>query len=276
MEKKSKPKSNKARSFRRREINPLQLLKAIWKNLWLIILAAVICGAGVFVGTKLFVKPTYRADFTAYVNNKVDVDLSTLTSSDVAASQALATSYAQVITSRTVLTEAASSLGLKYSYSKLKSMVSTEVSKKSEIITVYVVSNDPDESFRLADAVERCSLKATSQIIEGSSMTIIDKPVYTNRIYRPNYKKRALFGALIGFFAAVLFICIRQLTNDVIRDENEFAQRYSIPIIGVIPDMMNVDKNKGGYYYYYYYGHASEQPEEGTADKNTGEGGQLS
>ena len=246
------------------------MLKAIWKNFWIVVLVTLLSGVLTFVGTKLLVKPTYRTNFTAYVNNKKEVDLASLTSSDVAASQALVTSYSQIITSRSVLTSAAKSLGLDYGYGKLKSMVSTEVSKKSEIITVYVVSQDPEEAFRLASAVERKALEYTEKIVEGSSMKIIDDPVYSNSVFRPNYLKRSLVGALVGLFLTVLIICIRQITNDTIRDENEFSQRYAIPIVGVIPDMLNVDKNKGGYYYYYYGDPSGEEAQNTATSKGEG------
>ena len=87
---------------------------------WLVILVTVIAGGITFVGTKLFIKPTYRSVFTAYVNNKKEVDANPLTAQDIQASKSLAHSFEEVVKSKLVLVNAAESIGLNYSYSQLK------------------------------------------------------------------------------------------------------------------------------------------------------------
>ncbi len=258
MEKTSKSRSiGKNRPSSKKEIDLVLMFKAILRRLWVVALVTILAGAITFVGVKLFVTPTYRSSFTAYINNKKDVDMSAVTGSDVQASKSLAKTYGEIITGRTVLKGAAKSLDLNLSYSELKKMVSTSISNETEIITVSVVSTDPVLSFNLAEAVRDTSLKEVTNIIEGSSMKIIDHPEIPTGIYRPNYMRLTLFGALAGFFITILIICIRQYFNDKVLDENELEERYTIPVVGIIPDMINTDKGKGSYYY--YYGHSDDK-----------------
>lgn len=260
MEKSTKTRSHKIKFIGKKEIDVLQMLKAVWKRLWVVFLAAIVLGGLTFAGSKLFIKPSYSSSFTAYVNNygsqKTGKNSSSVTNTDLIASQMLVKTYAQIITSRNVLCTAAESLNMKYSYGQLKNMVKTTISNETEIISVNVVTGNPYNSFRLAEAVEKYSLEYTAKIVEGSSMKVIDSPVFSKSIYAPDYFKLTLIGALAGAIISIIIICIRTFFNDTIGDDAEFAEHYSIPIVGVIPDMMAEGKSKGGYYY--YYGNSSD------------------
>ena len=85
-------------------IDLLQMAQLLWQNILWILLGGIILGAGVFVGVHLLVAPTYQARFTAYVNNRTQTDSMTqLTSSDLSAARSLATTYAQILTSSTLV-----------------------------------------------------------------------------------------------------------------------------------------------------------------------------
>ena len=250
MEKTSKVKKHKVKSGGKKEFNPVLMLKAIWKKLWLVILVTLFSGALTFVGVKMFVTPTYRSSFTAYINNKKDAE-SSVTGSDVKASQALVRTYSEIMTSKYVLKESAESIDLDSNYARVKKLVSTSVNNETGIITVNVDTDSPQKSYDLAMAIEHTTLIYTANIVDGSSMKIIDHPFLPTSIYKPNYIKLSMLGAVAGMLLIVIVICIRQFFNDKVTSEEELEDRYSIPIVGVIPDMINVDKhNKGGYYYY--------------------------
>lgn len=248
MEKSKKSKAQKVASRKKREIDLLSLLKAVWKKRILVILITIAVGATTFVGAKLFITPTYRSSFTAYINNNKEVKINGLTNSDVMAAQALARTYSEIITSRTVLEDSAKPLGI--STSGLKSKVSTSISSETEILTVSVVTSDPDTSYRLAKAISKTAPVEVAKIVDGSSMSIIDDPVYPEHRYKPDYLKLTILGTIAGFALTVLIICIKQFFNDKIQSEEDLTDHYNIPIVGVIPDMLSVSKSKGDYYYY--------------------------
>ncbi len=241
------------------EIDLIPLFMALLKKAWLIILAALIVGAGFFAGTKTLVTPTYRASFTAYVNNRsqyYNEDTNRLTSSDLSAAQELVRAYSKIITSRTVLTTAAQSISYDVSYSTLSGMVSTSVESETGIITVYVVAATPEEAYELACATAEVSPSQIANIIEGSSMKIIDSPRTPSSIYKPSYLKNTALGMLLGAAVAALYVIIRYLVDDKIKSEDELEAKFSIPVVGVIPDLNSGSKHYGGYYKgYYSYGY---------------------
>ena len=181
------------------EIQLLPLLKALLENLKLIFVIVILFAAGAFLITKFFVTPTYRTNFAVYVNNRNETEKQTaVTSSDITAAKSLAKTYAEVIKSRYVLTQAGKDAGLDYSYKELADMISAETSGDTEIISVYVVSTDPKEAMELAKCIAKVSQSRIAQIIEGCSMAIVDEAYYPTDIYTPSYVKNTAIGGMIG------------------------------------------------------------------------------
>lgn len=250
------------------EINILPVLMVLLRKLWLIVLVAALVGAAVFAGTKFFVTPTYRCSFTAYVNNKSQLSngQDTLTSSDITAAQQLVRAYSEIIHSRAVLLMAAQRINLDMSASELGDKVSTEVQNETQIITVYVVDRTPEGAYNLAKAIADVSPGQIADIIEGSSMRIIDMPQKPTHIYKPSYIKNTLLGFLVGGFLMAAYIVIRLLVNDKVKDETELETRFSLPVVGVIPDMNSTGKGGSNYYDYEYAYRYSEIKRSG--DRN--------
>lgn len=242
---------NKKNEDSEREINIIPLLKEMLKKLWLMVLVGLIVGGAVFVGAKMLIKPTYRSGFTAYVNNKQSKENSDyLTSSDVSASKQIVQTYQKILTSNTILTAAAQSLDVDSTYAILQGKVTTEIKDETEIISVYVVDTDPQFAYDYAQAISKTAPQYMAQIVEGSSMKIIDYPEYSDSRFKPNYIRFGLIGFLIGVVLVAVFVIIRYFLDDTVKTENDIESRYTIPILGVIPDISRASNNRSDYYYY--------------------------
>ncbi len=242
---------NKKNEDSEREINIIPLLKEMLKKLWLMVLVGLIVGGAVFVGAKMLIKPTYRSGFTAYVNNKQSKENSDyLTSSDVSASKQIVQTYQKILTSNTILTAAAQSLDVDSTYAILQGKVTTEIKDETEIISVYVVDTDPQFAYDYAQAISKTAPQYMAQIVEGSSMKIIDYPEYSDSRFKPSYVRFGLIGFLIGVVLVAVFVIIRYFLDDTVKTENDIESRYTIPILGVIPDISRASNNRSDYYYY--------------------------
>lgn len=247
------------------EISIVPLLLYLLKNLWLILLVGVVTAAIAFSATKLLVTPTYRCSFTAYVNNKhasAAANPEGLSSSDVNAAKDLVRTYSAIITSNSILAKATMDEVMNYSESQLKSMVSTEIQEGTEIIKVYVETKTPEDAYEVAKAISSVSPEAMSDIVEGSSMKIVEYPQMPKSIYKPDYKKYTLLGFGAGVLLMIIILIARYLKNDTIRDEAELENRFSCPVLGVIPDVNSIDSGKSGYYYSYEKKDKEEQNSE--------------
>ncbi len=236
------------------EINLIPFLKEMLKKSWIIAIVGVVFAVVFFGVTKMTIKPTYRSSFKAYVNNQqMKTNDGSLTNSDLLASKELVKTYAEILKSRTILMNAAKNLGLKNSYIQLQRMVTTEIQNETEIITVYVVDKDPKVAYDLANEIAKISPQYMADIVEGSSMKVIDYPEYNDTKYKPSYSRYALLGLLIGMALVIVILIIRFYSDDTVKNENEVEERFGIPILGVIPDVNHLETKGYGYNSKYEY-----------------------
>lgn len=234
------------------EIDLLPLLQALKKKLGLIIVITVIAAALAFAVAKFIIPPTYRTSFTVYVNNKTDSGETTaLSSSDITAAKSLASTYAEIISGRGVLTSAASKCGFNsMKYGELKELVEAKTSSSTEIITVYVKGSSPENALYFAEAIAQVASGQVSEIVDGSSMRVVDEPYLPEGVFSPNSLKVAAIAAVAACFAVCAVIVIKELMDDSVKDEHMLEDRSGIPVLGSIPDFDSASKKAYGYYGY--------------------------
>ena len=265
MEKEIVTQTKTDRSVREIEVNLAPLLTALAKKIWLIVLAAAVAALGFYSFSKIFVKPTYRSSFTAFVNNQTQTSgKDSVTISDIQASKNLVQTYSKVLTSNSVLVASAEFSNLNMEQAKLASSVTTEVEEETEIITVYVETSSAETSFKLAQAIAHTAPTYMAQIIDGSSMRIIDPPQLSTGRYKPNYFSLAIVGGFIGALLSVIFILVNYFRDDTVKGEGDLEGRFGLPVIGVIP---NTNELKSGDDYqnnYSYYGSTERNRRKGS------------
>ncbi len=181
-----------------------------------------------------------------------------MTVSDVNAAKELVLTYSNIITSKTILTNAAKKIGVDLPYDVLARMVSTESKDETEIISVYVVDTDPQLAYDYAQTIAKIAPVYIAEIVEGSSMKIIDLPEYSDKRYKPSYLRYAIIGFLIGALLVVAFVIIRFFIDDTVKNEGDVEKKFALPVLGVIPDV-NSASSKGSDYYSYENNNKNEQ-----------------
>ena len=236
-------------------INLAPVFKALRKGIPWIIIAAVVFGSLAYFGTKMFITPTYMTLFRVYVNNSQDSsDKTSITNSDLSASRSLASTYAEIIKGRTVLTTAAEKTGITAGYNTLNSMVSVDFGSATEIISVGVTTVSPEMSLQYANNIIEVAEEQVSSIVDGSSMRVIDEPFLPTGSSYPNYRRNTILGALAGAALVILFIVLRELLDNRVRDEESLEERYGVAILGSIPNQEAASK-AGSHYGKYGYGY---------------------
>lgn len=248
------------------DINLLPVLMYLFHKLWIITLVAVIAAIGSFLIGKTFVKPKYQSGFTAYVNNQTQIDRDYLSSSDILASQKLVLTYSKIITSDTVLDAAAEKLGDNYTYERLANKVTTNVLDETELIRVNIVASNPEEAYRIAQAVSEVSPTCIQNIVEGSSMRIVDYPKYHSERFSPSYVKIGLIGGIIGAVLVATVLIILYFKDDTVKNENDLEARFNVLVVGVIPNLLEESHEKNSNYYYQRY--ETKISKEGQSEHN--------
>lgn len=227
------------------EVDVLRLLRLLWKKIWVILAVAVVFGIVAGIYSSVFITPTYRTGFSAYISNKELTSESVSTSSsDLSTSRGLMYVYKEIIVSRAVLTQAAVESGF---YDLVPSMVTVDGADSTPIMRVYVVTEDPEMSQRLAEAIARIAPEQVAKVVAGSTMTLIDEPYTPRNPYSPNVKRNAVYSALIGALLAVIVLIVIDLVYDKVLEEDDFEARYNLPMIGRIPDLHYAQKSDAKY-----------------------------
>ena len=244
------------------EIDLLQLFRALWRNALVIILVAIIFGGIAFGGTFMFISPKYEASAMMYVNNS-SVTLGntsvSITSGELSAAQTLVSTYIVILKSRTTLDEVIQESGVPYTVEQVSRMVNASAVSGTGIFKVTVQSSSPTEAELLANTIARVLPDRISDIVDGSSVRVVDYAIVPAHRSSPSYTKNTAIGVLAGVVLVAGIICLREILTSgedvIIHSTDDLKELFpDIPVLAVVPDMRMTSKK--GYYSAYssYYG----------------------
>lgn len=242
------------------EIDLLELFRALWNRALIIILVAVLTASAVFAFTFFFISPSYDATASIYVNNSSFSFGSTsfsISSSELSASNSLVNTYIYILKSRTTLEDVISKANLPYTYEALSEMITTDAITGTAAFDVTVRSSSPTEAEHIANTIAQVLPERIAEIVDGSSVRIVDYAIVPAHRAAPSYTKNVIIGFLAGAVLAAGIVIVRFLIDEqndvVIHSADELKELYpNIKVLAMIPDMRLSEKK--GYYYSSYYG----------------------
>lgn len=233
-------------------IDIMQILRSLWQKVWLIAIAAVLCGGIGFSVSAFLIEPTYSASVMLYVNNSSNKNENpnfTISSSEISAAQSLVRTYSEILKSRTTLNKIIEETGVSYSHKDLAGMISAKPANDTEIMKVTVTTEDPYEAAQIANCIAEVLPIRISEVIDGATMNVVEHAVPDTHKVAPSITKYTAIGIMIGVMIAVLYIVVKTLMDDTIHDEEYLTQNYKMPILARIPDLTGTGGKKYGYYY---------------------------
>ena len=232
-------------------IDVLQILKALWKHVWIVIACSLLVAAIGFSMAAFVIAPTYSSTIKLYVNNN-SISLGnasfSISASELSAAQNLVRTYGEILDSRTTLERVIEKSGVDYSWKQLSSMIKFAPANETEIMEVTVTSTDPYEASDIANTIAEVLPVRISEIIDGASMEVVDSAIPDTDKVGPSVSKYTLIGFIIGAMIAVLFVTVITLLDDTIHDEEYILQNYDYPILGKVPNLLSSGNKSYGYY----------------------------
>ena len=184
---------------------------SLLRKAWLIVITGILFGMFSIFYNSFFVAPKYSSSVLLYVNNKslslgqIDVSMS---ASDLSASQSLIDTYIVILNSRETLEEVAELAGVEYSYEQIKGMVTTAKKEGTEIFEVIVTTEDPYEAQHIAACISEILPDRIEEIIDGSSMRIVDEAVVNTSKVAPSITRSAIKAFAIGVLIMILAVSV--------------------------------------------------------------------
>lgn len=248
------------------EIDVFRILKALFQRLWIILIFTVVFGVVAFSYAAFALEPTYDAEALLYVNNssfQLGNSSVKISSSDISAAQSLVDTYIVILNTRLTLEEVAEDCELDYSYKDIKGMLTAEAVSGTEIFRVRVRTNNPEHSKIIANTIAKVLPEKISEVVDGSSVRIVDYAVKPAVKSGPDITKITVIGMALGILISCAGIIIWELTDTIIHDEDYLTKTFpKIPILAVIPNL-NSDESSSSYKYYYYYSNSNKSKKKG-------------
>ena len=237
-------------------IDFLHIVKSVWKRIWILILVAVIGGVIGFFYSSFLITPQYSSSIMLYVNNSsfsLGSSSFSITSSELTAAQGLVKTYSAMLKNKTTLDLVNEKLREKtdidYTWGELYDMIEAFSVNETEILEVKVVADDPYVAAEIVNTIAEVLPDRISEIIEGSSMEVVDiGAVRENKIY-PNITRFTEVGMLLGAVAALLVLVIIALLDDTIHDDEYILRTYDYPILAKVPNLLGTSDKQYAYYY---------------------------
>lgn len=214
------------------EIDLLEILRALKKKIWLLILMTVLCGgiAGAF--SKFVLIPQYTSTAMVYILSKE----TTLTSlADLQIGSQLTKDYAVIVSSRPVLEEVIGQLGLTCTYEELKEQITIDNPKDTRILTISAVDPDPQMAKAMADAVANTSSEYIGEIMEMIPPKMIEDGIVPTEQTSPSNIKNALIGAIAGFVVVCGLVTLEVVMNDTVRTEEDVEKYLGVSVLAMVP-----------------------------------------
>ena len=161
-------------------IDVQQILKALWRKAWLIIVCGILTAMIGFFYSTFAITPSYSSSVKLYVNNNsfsLGNNTFSISASQISAAQSLVKTYGEILDSRTTLQRVIEKAGVDYTWENISGMIKYESANETEIMNVSVVSNDPYEASKIANAIAEVLPERISEIIDGASMEVVDSAI---------------------------------------------------------------------------------------------------
>ena len=224
------------------KIDLMKIVNGLIRRIWLIVISMILCGVIAFSYSVFFITPLYQAKVLMYVNNSSFTVGSTsfsMTSSEIVAAKSLVETYIVILKTRMTLNEVIATGGLDCSYGELSGMIDAASVAGTEIFSVTVTSDDPEEAEHIANTIGMVLPDKIADVVEGSSVRIVDYAVVPSGKVSPSLSRNAMVGALLGMLASGAFVVVLEMLDDKIHSEDYLMNNFEgIPVLSAIPDML--------------------------------------
>jgi capsular polysaccharide biosynthesis protein len=225
------------------DLDLIQLIIIIKKRFLWITAFFLLCGAIGYIATTLFVKPLYTATATMYVYSDVDRTNQSITSSEITASQQLLNTYLVVLKSDTVLDQVAKKLGLNYSASTIRSMMTAGAINDTEAFEVTVTHHDPAMAQKIVNTIIDVAPDQIVRVVKAGGVEVIDYAKLPTSPSSPNKTKIAAISAVLGLFLSTGFVLLLIMLDTKIHDTDDLVEEFDYPVLGSIPTLDLKNKN---------------------------------
>ena len=248
-----------------------RLMVLCHKHIKMLIIWTLLAGILGFVIAQFVVVPKYTATTEILVNQRHTNDNNGQAYNNQQADIQMINTYKDIITNQVILSKASKQLkdpvhvikpaqkavyrtnadgtrrlikeaqpavvergGKSYNFStdELKKAISVQTQQNSQVFSLQVKTDDPQESAVVANTVANVFKQQIKKIMSINNVTIVSRASTPNSPSFPNKKLFALAGAVLGLVLSFLYILIGDLMDTSIHDDEYLTNELGLTNLG--------------------------------------------
>ena len=222
------------------EIDLKQLFYVLLSKIVYIIGAGIIIALVAFIYFNFMTTKIYTSTTKLYVISQQN---DTITSADISVSTYLSNDYMALITTRPVLEQVISDLGLDISPDQLKGKIVAAIVPNSRIISITVTDTSPIRAKRIADCLAKVSSVKISTVMNTELVSIVQDGEVPSQPVATAVIKYTILGFILGVFIASAIVVAIYMLRDTIITPDDVERYLKISVIGTIPMYETGEKN---------------------------------
>nr|WP_081794779.1 Wzz/FepE/Etk N-terminal domain-containing protein [[Eubacterium] cellulosolvens] len=234
------------------ELDLVELLYAIRRKIWYVLLIALI-GASIAAGiTKFVMTPMYTSSSMMIVLTK---ETTIASIADLQMGSQLTNDYKVLILSRPVLEETIKKTGLDLDYKELKKYLTITNEKDTRILQLSVEQPNPQLAKKVVDTLAGVASAYIADKMEVQAPKIVEVGEVPIRATSPSMAKNVVIGFLLGALLMIAIITVQVMLNDTVVSDEDVDKYLQLTTLASIPlktaedrkakQKINANKRKG-------------------------------
>lgn len=157
-------------------------------------------------------------------------------------SERLATTFSQILTSRTLAERVAGRMQLQISPEELQKKVDAEVVKDTQLVKLTVTDTKPSFAKRLADNYAAEFIKMADEVLPSSALVnirVVDKAAVPRTPIWPKPIVNLVEALVVGLSLSTGLAFVLGMLDVTVKETEEIEQLISLPLLARIPNIKN-------------------------------------
>ena len=218
-------------------IDLLEIWGIFWSRKLLIFICIIVAAALAFVKVAFLTEDVYSANGTLYVSNRSQVTAEEddmVYGSDINTSRLMSTTYMEILTMRSFLSDVSEDIGGKYSWQQIRRMMSISTRNDTELLTISVNCNSPEDAYEIANCILDQAPYKLGTVFDGGEVKVVEHAVVPAWPNGKNMPRTLMLAMLAGLAIGCAIAFLLDYFDNKVHRSDDVAKRYNIPILGEI------------------------------------------
>lgn len=223
----------------------LRDLIAIIKKRWLLIISITVMAVVVTGILSFFViKPTYQSKTTIIIGKAPDQSNSNgqSNSGDIYMYQKLMKTYAAIAKSELIAQKASDNLGKPEMVKIIQDNLTVTPQADTQILELKYTSKDKEEAQKVLNIIADTFIEESQSKYPTDNIKVLDKAKVPESPIKPKKALNVAIAFFIGLMASIGMVFLLEYMDGTIKNEDDVEKYLKLPIIGLIPKDMVINK----------------------------------